>query len=131
MMVLAPRVLVGKRVLIVEDEMLVALLIEDFLAELGCNILGPCGSVAKALAAARTEIFDLAVLDVNLGGQKVYPVADVLMERQIPFLFLSGYGDEAIPAGRNEWRVCPKPFRGDHLAAMMSAALESRRADLI
>jgi DNA-binding response OmpR family regulator len=124
-MVITPPVLIGKRVLIVEDELLVALLIEDFLAELGCSVLGPCGSVAKALDAARTETFDLAVLDVNLGGEKVYPVAEVLAERHIPFLFLSGYGDEAIPPGRSDWRVCAKPFKGNDLAIMMSAALEA------
>jgi DNA-binding response OmpR family regulator len=124
-MVVTPQVLAGKRVLIVEDEMLVALLIEDFLTEMGCSTLGPCGSVAKALVAARTETFDLAVLDVNLAGEKVYPVAEVLLQRHIPFLFLSGYGDEAIPPGHGEWKVCAKPFRGDDLASMMSAALES------
>jgi DNA-binding response OmpR family regulator len=125
MMIVTPPVLVGKRVLIVEDELLVALLIEDFLVELGCSPLGPCGSLANALTAARTEEFDLAVLDVNLAGEQVYPVAEVLVERQIPFLFLSGYGDEAIPADHREWKVCAKPFRGDDLATMMSAVLES------
>jgi hypothetical protein len=70
-------------------------------------------------------MFDLAVLDVNLAGEMVYPVAEVLTERHIPFLFLSGYGDEAIPPGHSNWRVCAKPFRGDDLASMMSAALES------
>jgi DNA-binding response OmpR family regulator len=125
MQVATPRVLVGKRILIVEDEMLVALLIEDFLTDLGCCTLGPCGSVANALVAARTESFDLAVLDVNLDGEMVYPVAEVLAERHIPFLFLSGYGNEAIPAGRSDWKVCSKPFRGADLVTMMSAALES------
>lgn len=125
MTVVLPRVLVGKRVLIVEDELLVALLIEDFLTEFGCSTLGPCGSLEKALDAARTERFDLAVLDVNLGGEKVYPVADVLMQRQIPFLFLSGYGDEAVPADHCDWRVCSKPFKAADLANMMSAALAS------
>jgi DNA-binding response OmpR family regulator len=125
MIVVTPQVLVGKRVLIVEDELLVALLIEDFLAEFGCRILGPCGSVANALLAARTEEFDLAVLDVNLAGEKVYPVAEVLAERQIPFLFVSGYGDDAIPPGHSEWKVCAKPFKGNELATMMSEALEA------
>jgi DNA-binding response OmpR family regulator len=122
-MMITPPILAGKRVLIVEDELLVALLIEDFLVELGCSTLGPCGSVANALVTARSETFDLAVLDVNLAGEKVYPVAEVLAERHIPFLFLSGYGDEAIPVGRSEWMVCAKPFKGDDLATMMSAAL--------
>jgi len=125
MMVVASMVLAGKRVLIVEDELLVALLLEDFLLELGCTILGPFGSVAKAMDAARTEAFDLAVLDVNLAGEKVYPVAELLTERRIPFLFLSGYGDEAIPADRREWTVCAKPFKGADLAAMLSAALQA------
>jgi CheY-like chemotaxis protein len=123
----APRELSGKRVLIVEDELLVALLIEDLLVELGCETLGPCGSVAVALDLARYERFDLAVLDVNLAGEMVYPVAEVLTQRRIPFLFLSGYGDDAIPANRTDWRVCAKPFRSAELATMMSAALEASR----
>jgi DNA-binding response OmpR family regulator len=125
MIVAAPSVLAGKRILIVEDEMLVALLIEVFLADLGCITVGPCGSVAMALGAIRTEAFDMAVLDVNLAGEKVYPVAELLAEMRIPFLFLSGYGEEAIPAGHKEWRVCAKPFRGEELTAMLSAALEA------
>lgn len=120
-----PTILTGKRVLIVEDEMLVAMLIEDFLTELGCSTIGPCGSVASALAAAETEAFDMAVLDVNLAGEKVYPVAEFLMERHIPFLFLSGYGDEAIPRGRTGWRVCAKPFRGTEFEQMLSSTLTS------
>jgi len=124
-MFVAPSVLVGKRVLIVEDEMLVALLIEDFLMDLGCSTVGPCGSVEAALNAAQTEVFDLAVLDVNLDGEKVYPVAELLTERQIPFLFLSGYGNEAIPPGRSQWKVCAKPFKADELANMLSAALQA------
>jgi DNA-binding response OmpR family regulator len=125
MMVRKPSALAGKRVLIVEDEMLVALLIEDFMVELGCSTVGPCGSVAMALDTIQTETFDLAVLDVNLAGEMVYPVADILTEKHIPFLFLSGYGDEAIPPGHSDWRVCAKPFKGDELATMMSAALEA------
>ncbi len=121
----APPELVGKRVLIVEDEMLVALMIEDLLHELGCNTIGPCGNVETALEAARTERLDLAVLDVNLDGEKVYPVAMLLAERNIPFLFVSGYGEEAIPDDHSAWKVCTKPFRGDDLATMMSAALMS------
>jgi CheY-like chemotaxis protein len=121
----APPELVGKRVLIVEDEMLVALMIEDLLQELGCNTVGPCGNVRTALEIARTEPLDLAVLDVNLDGEKVYPVAMLLTERNIPFLFVSGYGDEAIPHDHSAWKVCTKPFRGDDLAAMLSEALMS------
>jgi hypothetical protein len=63
-------------------------------------------------------------LDVNLAGEKVYPVAEILTERHIPFLFLSGYGDEAIPADRRDWMVRAKPFKGADLTTMLSAALE-------
>jgi CheY-like chemotaxis protein len=124
-MFVPPQVLAGKRVLIVEDEMLVALLIEDFLEEFGCSSVGPCGSVQKALDAVRSEAFDLALLDVNLDGEKVYPVAELLTQLQIPFVFLSGYGDEAIPQGHAEWKVCAKPFKGADLAEMLSAACVS------
>ena len=117
--------LIGKRVLIVEDEMLVALMIEDVLVDLGCRTVGPCGSVAKALQAARTEELDLAVLDVNLGGEMVYPVAEALTERQIPFLFVSGYGDDAIPSDHGSWKVCAKPFKTRDLEKMLSAVLET------
>ena len=117
----ASRVLSGKRVLIVEDEMLVALLIEDILVELGCKPVGPFGSVEEAISAVGSEPIDLAVLDVNLAGEMVYPVAERLEERHIPFLFVSGYGDEAIPDGHLDWKVCTKPFHGRDLARMMAA----------
>jgi DNA-binding response OmpR family regulator len=123
-MVVTPAILAGKRVLIVEDELLVALLIEEFLTDAGCSTLGPYRSVEKALDAVRSEVFDVAVLDVNLGGEKVYPVARVLAERCIPFLFLSGYGDGAIPPGHLDWKVVAKPFKGADLAKMISATLE-------
>jgi CheY-like chemotaxis protein len=116
-------VLVGKRVLIVEDETLVAMLIEGLLEECECSVVGPCNTFEKALEAARTETFDLAVLDVNLRGKMVYPVAELLSERHIPFLFPSGYGDGAIPPGHDAWRVCAKPFKGNDLVKMMSEAL--------
>jgi DNA-binding response OmpR family regulator len=124
-MFVAPKALLGKRVLIIEDELLIALMIEDVLLDCGCSMVGPCASVAVALNAARTERFDLAVLDVNLDGEMVYPVAELLAERHIPFLFLSGYGDQAIPQDHADWKVCAKPFRIGDLTAMMSAALEA------
>ena len=80
----------------------------------------------RAATAAETETFDLAVLDVNLRGEKVYPVAELLSARQIPFLFLSGYGEDAMPPGRSGWKVCAKPFKGNDLVQMLSAALASQ-----
>jgi CheY-like chemotaxis protein len=119
-----PTILTGKRVLIVEDEMLVALLIEDVLQEFGCTTLGPCGTVSKALVLARSGDFDLALLDVNLAGEKVYPVARVLTDRAIPFVFLSGYGGDAIPPDEEGWQVCSKPFKVSELQHALSFALK-------
>src|ERR1700710_134135 len=96
-------VLAGLRVLVVEDEMLVSLLIEDVLADQLCVIVGPYDRLGGALEAARTEAIDLAVLDVNIAGRKVYPLADVLAARHIPFLLLSGYGRNAIPIDHPDW----------------------------
>jgi CheY-like chemotaxis protein len=122
-MLLAAPMLAGKRILVVEDEALVAMLIESLLEEYGCCVVGPCSTVAKALTVAHSETFDLAVLDVNLRGEKVYPVAELLAERHIPFLFLSGYGEEAIPPGHSDWKVCTKPFRSNDLIKMLSVAI--------
>jgi CheY-like chemotaxis protein len=115
--------LTGLRVLVVEDEMLVSLLIEEMLIDHACAIIGPFASVPAAVEAAMTEEIDVALLDVNIGGLKVYPVANALMARRIPFLFLSGYGESAVPKDRPEWRVCSKPFREGDLIEMMSQQL--------
>jgi CheY-like chemotaxis protein len=123
-MVLPPK-LVGKRVLVVEDEALVALLLEDLLIEVGCTPVGSYGSVAKAMEAVGNETFDLAVLDVNLNGEKSYPIADALAERHIPFVFVSCYVDETPPPDHDNWKVRAKPFRVKDLEAMMSGVLDS------
>jgi two-component SAPR family response regulator len=117
--------LAGLRVLVVEDEMLVSLLVEEVLEDEHCVIVGPCSRVSDALELARTETIDLAVLDVNISGVKVYPVAESLSERGIPFLLLSGYGESGIPANHPEWRVCGKPFRVDDLVSMLIEQVRS------
>jgi CheY-like chemotaxis protein len=116
-------ILAGLRVLVVEDEMLVSLLIEEMLTDHRCAIVGPYATVPPAVEAAKSEAIDVALLDVNIGGLKVYPVANALMARRIPFLFLSGYGESAVPKDRPEWRVCSKPFREGDLIEMMSQQL--------
>lgn len=116
--VLAGR-LSGLRVLVVEDELLVSLLIEDLLADEDCTVVGPFDRVDRALEAARTERIDLALLDVNVAGVKAYPVAEMLSARGIPFLFLSGYGRHAIPLDHPDWQVCSKPFIAADLIGML------------
>jgi DNA-binding response OmpR family regulator len=113
----------GLRVLVAEDEFLVALLLEEELHALGCVILGPYTTVGRAMQASRIEQFDLAILDVNLAGELVYPLADDLTKRDIPFLFLSGYGPADIPE-RFRWTVrVAKPYEPSVLAAAITALL--------
>ena len=120
------RSLKGLRVLVVEDEMIVSLLIEDILADEGCVIVGPHHRFEGALQAARTERLDAAVLDMNLAGVLVFPVAEALAERGIPFLFLSGYGPGGVPAGHPDWRVCSKPFTSDALTGSLLSVVTTQ-----
>jgi CheY-like chemotaxis protein len=112
--------LIGKRVMVAEDELLVAMLIEDVLADAGCLLVGPFSNVSDALAAARDAMIDIALLDVNLRGQKIYPAAEALAARGIPFLLLSGYGRDAAPPNHPEWESVSKPFKAADLTKMLS-----------
>jgi CheY-like chemotaxis protein len=96
--------------LIVEDEPLVAMLVEDAIAELGLTPSGPAARVDTALQLIEERALAGAILDVNLAGEPVYPVAAVLRERQIPFLFLTGYGEEAIRDDFDMMPIVKKPF---------------------
>jgi CheY-like chemotaxis protein len=94
--------LAGKRILVVEDESLIAMLLEMALQDEGCIVVGPASRVAEALELAGDgQHLDGALLDVNLGGEAVFPVAEALASRAVPFLLLSGYGDQAVPEGQN------------------------------
>ena len=105
----------GLRVLVVEDEIMVALLLEEMIAELGHQVVGPVGRLGRALEAAGTEAIDLAILDINLDGKEVYPVADALAARDIPFAFVTGYGREGLRAAYQGSPTLPKPFRRQDL----------------
>ncbi len=122
----AETILAGLRVLVVEDEMLVAMMIEDLLEDQRCVVVGPFSRLPGALEVARTAAIDLAVLDVNLAGVKVYPVAEALAARSIPFLLVSGYGRSAVPPDRPDWRVCAKPFKSEELIAMLISQVKAR-----
>ena len=108
----------GIKVLVVEDEYLVAALMEDTLASAGCVVAGPIPRLAQALDAASSEACDVAVLDVNLAGERVYPVADILAQRNVPFVFVTGYG--VLPGEyANRPRLC-KPFKMADLLGTLS-----------
>ncbi len=100
----------GTRVLIVEDEALIAMLIEDYLDDLGCEIVGTASRLEDGLRKATDLQIDVAVLDINLAGTLSYPIAEVLSARNIPFIFASGYGLTALPQGLTGTPVLPKPY---------------------
>ncbi len=120
---MSPTALAGKRVLVCEDELLVSMLIEDLLKERGCIIVGPFATVSSARDAAREAEIDIAVLDVNLRGSTIYPVAEILAQRDVPLLILSGYGKEAVPPDRPKWRACSKPFNTAELVSILCELL--------
>jgi CheY-like chemotaxis protein len=101
----------GLRVLLVEDESVVAMLIEDILRELGCELVGPVAQLHKAVEMARHESLDAAILDVNLNGHDVYPVADALAARGIPFIFATGYGRDSLRPPYDDRPLLQKPFQ--------------------
>ena len=103
----------GCRALLIEDEMLVAMLIEDALTEAGCEVVGPLARVADALAALDETEIDFALLDVNLGGEMSYPIADVLAARKVPFTFITGYG--ALDPAYAKFPCLNKPFQSGAL----------------
>lgn len=109
----------GLKVLVVEDEMMVSMLIEDMLADLGCTVVGPASRLDEAIDLARTADLDCAVLDVNLGGQPIFPLADLLRERGAPFAFATGYGDAGLRDADRGTPVLQKPFREGDLARVL------------
>lgn len=114
----------GRRVLIVEDEPLIALMLEDMLQDLGCEIAGVAGSPEAALTALEHgRAPDAAVLDLNLHGRSSGGVADALAARGVPFLFVTGYGDESIPEAHCRRPVLGKPFADNDLAKALNKLL--------
>jgi CheY-like chemotaxis protein len=114
----------GRRVLLVEDEMLVAWLLEQMLTDLGCAVVGPAASVNQALAMIDAEAIDAAVLDVNLNGKMSYPIADALAARGVPIVFSTGYSKDRLLDGYRTFPVLQKPFHrselGDTLAKVLT-----------
>jgi CheY-like chemotaxis protein len=102
----------GRRVLVIEDEMMVAMLLKDLLAYLGFTVVGSAARVEHALTLIEAAgALDAAVLDINLNGQMSYPVADALVARKVPFLFATGYGRDSVTNGYRSFPMLQKPFR--------------------
>jgi len=114
----------GARVLVVEDEYFVAILIEEILESAGCIVMGPIPRLREALDAAHHDDCDAAVLDVNLAGERIDPVADALCERNVPFVFVTGYGASALPGEYCERPRVRKPFRMADLLCTLSSVVK-------
>jgi len=116
----------NRQVLIVEDESLLVMVLEDILPELGYDVCASAGSVSSALHVLQSQDPDLAILDINLGGHRSFPVADVLRERGIPFLFASGYTQSILPERHAEAVLVAKPYGRSELEDAL-ARLPPRR----
>ena len=122
----ARRSLAGMRLLVVEDELLVSMLIEEILGELGATVAGPHGRLADGLAAAKAERFDGAILDLNLAGESADPLADFLLTRGVPFIFITGYQRESIDRRYANVPVLQKPIDAVALESVLLTLLGSQ-----
>lgn len=114
---------VARRILIVEDEPIVAIALQDMVEDLGYEVAGPAFRVAAALLLAEQGGFDAAILDVNMGDAESYCVAERLRAAGIPYLFATGYGREGLAPGHEEAIVLRKPYRETEVAAALKALL--------
>jgi DNA-binding response OmpR family regulator len=111
-------------VLLVEDEMCLAMMLQDLLEDAGYRVL-KAARVAAALNLATAEDIDAAILDVNVAGTEVFPVADELRRRGVPFIFASGYGERGVPGEFREYPMLQKPYDPVALGAMLESVLAS------
>jgi two-component sensor histidine kinase/CheY-like chemotaxis protein len=117
------RSLAGMRLMVVEDELLVSMLLEDILTDLGAEVAGPYGRLADGLTAAKVERFDGAILDLNLAGQQAEPLADLLLARGVPFVFITGYQRDSIDRRYANVPVLPKPIDAAALEGVLLTLL--------
>jgi CheY-like chemotaxis protein len=118
--------LAGLRILLVEDDAVIAMLLERNLQRLGITVLGPVGSLSKALDMARLQEFDGAVLDVTIRGGDVYPLAELLMTRGIPFVLATGYKVDSLPHNIRGQRLLRKPYSNDEFTAALQYIAETK-----
>jgi CheY-like chemotaxis protein len=117
-----------RRVLIVEDDVMIRMLIEDMLGDLGFAVAAEASKVHEALAAVDSTAFDVAILDVNLSGETTGPVAEALAARGTPFVFATGYGEHGLPDQFRDRPLLKKPFQIESLKRMLETALAAAKA---
>ena len=115
--------LAGTRVFIVEDEALILFSLQDMLEDLGCEVVASALRIDDALAMGGTLAFDIAILDVNVAGERIDPVADLLASRGVPFVFASGYNRASLPRAHRERTLVAKPYRAAELQVALGVAL--------
>lgn len=108
------------RILVVEDEFLIRTLLEDMLTDLGHEVVASAATVDEARSIAEAGEFDLAILDVNLEGREIFPVAEILAARNLPFIFVTGYGAGALPDHFRGRPTLQKPFQSEKLEAALT-----------
>jgi CheY-like chemotaxis protein len=111
------------RLLVVEDEYLIRMLLEDMLGDLGYDLAAAVGTLAEASELAAHGDFNAAILDVNLDGQEIFPVADILAKRGLPFVFVTGYGERSLPAPYTDHPALQKPFQAEQLKKVVGDLL--------
>jgi CheY-like chemotaxis protein len=113
------------RLLVVEDEYLIRMLLEDMLADLGYEVAAAVGSMAEASELAAQGDFNAAILDVNLDGEEIFPVADLLAQRGLPFVFVTGYGERSLPETYRERPALQKPFQAEQLKTVLAKLFDA------
>jgi CheY-like chemotaxis protein len=112
-----------RSVLVVEDEYLIRMLLEDMLDELGYGVAAAVGTISEAQQLAANGEFNAAILDVNLDGQEIYPVADILAKRGLPFVFVTGYGERSLPEAYRGRPALQKPFQTEQLKTTLAGLM--------
>jgi CheY-like chemotaxis protein len=112
---------VGKRVLVVEDEAMIRMLLADMLGDLGYTVAAEAGRLEEAIKLAKDAAFDFAILDLNLNGQPIAPVVEALIARGLPFAFATGYGERSVPEAYRGRPMLQKPFQTEALGRVMAS----------
>ena len=118
----------GGAVFLVEDEVMIRMMVADMLEELGYSIAAEVGEIDQAIRLARITSFDIAILDVNVNGKLISPVAEVIAARNRPFIFATGYGTQGLPPEYRDRPALQKPFQMETLAAMIERTLRGTAA---
>jgi CheY-like chemotaxis protein len=115
----------GGSVFLVEDEVMIRMMVVDMLAELGYRVVAEAGDINEAIKLAKSTEFDVAILDVNVNGKVISPVAELIEARNRPFIFATGYGSSGLPEQYRDRPALQKPFQLETLGRMIDSALRS------